>query len=51
MEKIVKWLMSCGYNETEAVTEANTMIEAKRWDGAERCSREFAIQMILDDLQ
>ena len=43
MEKIVKWLMSCGYNEAEAVTETNTRIEANRWDGAERCSREFAI--------
>ena len=51
MKKIVEWLMSCGYNEAEAVTEANTMIEANRWDGAERCSRGFAIEMILDDLQ
>ena len=51
MEKIVNWLMRRGYNEAEAVTETNTMIEANRWDGAERCSREFAIQMILDDLQ
>ena len=38
-------------NEAEAVAEANKMIEFNRWDGAERCSREFAIQMILDDLQ
>ena len=51
MEKIVKWFMSCGYSESEATTEANKMIEANRWDGAEKCSREFAIEMILEDLQ
>lgn len=51
MEKIVEWLKNCGCSEVEAVTEANKMIEFNRWDGAERCSREFAIQMILDDLQ
>ena len=51
MKKIVEWLMSCGYNEAEAVSVANKMIEFNRWDGSESCSREFAIQMILDDLQ
>lgn len=51
MKKIVAWLMNYGYNESEAVTEANKMIEANRWDGVERCSREFAIEMILEDLQ
>ena len=51
MEKIVKLFMSCGYSESEATTEANKMIEANRWDGAEKCSREFAIEMILEDLQ
>ena len=50
MEKIVNWLMSCGYSEDEAVVEANKMIEYNRRDGFELCSREFAIQMILDDI-
>lgn len=51
MEKIVKWLMSCGFNHDEAINEANSMIERNRWDGFEKCSREFAIQMILEDLE
>lgn len=51
MEKIVNWLISCGYSKSEATTEANKMIEANRWDGVEKCSREFAIEMILEDLQ
>ena len=51
MEKIIEWLISCGYNETEARNEANKMIEANRWDGVEKCSREYAIEMILNDLQ
>jgi hypothetical protein len=51
MGKIVKWFMSFGYSESEATTEANKMIEANRWDGVEKCSREFAIEMILEDLQ
>lgn len=50
MKKIVEWLKSCGYSEGEAVTEANKMIEANRWDGAEMCSREYAIEMILNDI-
>lgn len=48
MEKIVKWFMSCGYSESEATTEANKMIEANRWDGAEKCSREFARLLIVE---
>lgn len=51
MEKIVNWLMNCGYNREEATTEANKMIEMNRWDGAEMCSREFAIDMILADIE
>lgn len=50
MEKIVNWLISCGY-KNEAIEEANKMIEANRWDGVEKCSREYAIEMILDDLE
>ncbi len=50
MEKIVEWLKSCGYSESEAVTEANKMIDANRWDGTEMCSHEYAIEMILDNL-
>ena len=37
MEKIVNWLISCGYGKNEAITEANKMIEANRWDGVEKC--------------
>ena len=37
-------------NEYEAHIEANSMIEQNRWDGAEMCSREYAIEMILEDL-
>ena len=51
MEKIVKWLMSCGYSKEAATVEANKMIEANRWDGVEKCSREYAIEMILEDLE
>lgn len=51
MEKIVAWLMGCGYTETEAIKEANIMIEYNRRDGFEYCSREFAIQMILDEIE
>lgn len=50
MVSIIDWLKSCGYEETEAKKEAEKMIRANQWDGAEMCSREFAIQMILDDL-
>ena len=50
MEKIVSWLMSCGYNKNEAIIEANKMIECNRWDGVEMCSREYAIEMILEDI-
>lgn len=51
MEKIIEWLQSCGYSESSAVIEVNKMIEANRWDGVEKCSRECAIEMILNDLQ
>ena len=51
MEKIVSWLMRCGYNKNDAYMEANKMIERNRWDGVEMCSREFAIEMILADLE
>lgn len=51
MEKIVNWLISCGYAEREAVKEANKMIEQNRLDGVEKCSREFAINMILENLE
>ena len=51
MEKIIEWLQSCGYSESSAVIEANKMIETNRWDGVEKCSRECAIEMILNDLQ
>lgn len=51
MEKIVNWLMSCGYNKENAYIKANKMIERNRWDGVEMCSREFAIEMILADIE
>lgn len=51
MEKIISWLMSCGYNETEAKAEADRMIEYNRRDGFEVCSREYAIEMILADIE
>lgn len=50
MDKIIDWLMSCGYTRTDAETEAN-MVEMNRWDGVEMCSREYAIQMVLDDIE
>ena len=53
MEKIVNWLMSCGYNKEDAYTEANKMIERNRWwgCGSVPCSREFAIELILADIE
>lgn len=53
MEKIVNWLMSCGYNKEDAYIEANKMIERNRWYGCGSvpCSREFAIEMILADIE
>nr|DAG65404.1 MAG TPA: hypothetical protein [Caudoviricetes sp.] len=53
MEKIVNWLMSCGYNKEDAYTEANKMIERNRWwgCGSVPCSREFAIERILADIE
>jgi hypothetical protein len=51
MERIVEWLMSCGYSESDARKEAEIMIERNIWDGVERCSREYAIQMILENIQ
>lgn len=53
MEKIVNWLMSCGYNKENAYIEANKMIERNRWYGCGSvpCSREFAIEMILADIE
>lgn len=51
MNKIIDWLMSCGYTRTDAETEANKMVEANRWDGAEMCSCEYAIQMVLDAIE
>jgi hypothetical protein len=52
MDKIVNWLMSCGYNKQEAYIEANKMIERNRWCGCGSvpCSREYAIEMILEDI-
>ena len=50
MKRIVNWLMSCGYNEHEARKEAIKMVEANRFDGSEKCSVEFAIEMILADI-
>lgn len=50
MTKIIDWLMSCGYSKEDAMIEANKMIEANRWDGCEKCSREFAIEMILENI-
>jgi hypothetical protein len=51
MDKIVAWLESCGYTHTEAQAEARNMIERNRWDGVERCSVEFAIEQILNDIE
>lgn len=50
MERILNWLKDCGYTEEDEIKEANLMIEQNRRDGTELCSREFAIQMILEDL-
>ena len=51
MDKIINWLMSCGYTRADAAKEANKMVEMNRWDGAEMCSREYAIQMVLDTIE
>lgn len=51
MDKIIDWLMSCGYTRADAEIEANKMVEANRRDGAEMCSREYAIQMVLDAIE
>lgn len=51
MERVVEWLMSCGYCESDAKKEAEIMVERNRWDGVEKCSREYAIEMILENIQ
>ena len=51
VERIVNWLIGCGYTEAEAKKEANIMIEYNRRDGDELCSREYAIEMILADIE
>ena len=51
MERIITWLVSCGYTQAEAQTEARRMIEYNRRDGAELCSVEYAIEMILQDIE
>ncbi len=51
MEKIIAWLMSCGYSETEAKAEAEQMILRNRYDGGEMLSREYVIEMILEDIE
>lgn len=50
MDKIIDWLMSCGYDKEEAVKEANIMVEQNRHDGGELLSREFVIDMIVADI-
>lgn len=51
MEKILAWLESCGYSKEAAKVEAEKMIRANQWDGVEMCSREFAIEMILESIE
>lgn len=51
MERILAWLESCGYSKEDARTEAERMIRYNQWDGGEMCSREFAIEMILEDIE
>ncbi|CDD65905.1 unknown [Firmicutes bacterium CAG:882] len=51
MDKIINRLMSCGYTCDDAEIEADKMVEMNRWDGAEMCSREYAIQMVLDAIE
>ena len=49
MEKIVKWLEGCGFNKSEAVKEAETMIKYHT-TGVDAVSREYAIELILEDI-
>ena len=51
MEKILAWLESCGYSKEEAKVEAEALIRFNQWDGQEMCSREFAIEMILETIE
>lgn len=51
MEKILAWLESCGYSKEAAKVEVEKMIRANQWDGVEMCSREFAIEMILESIE
>lgn len=48
--RILAWLESCGYSKEDAKVEAERMIKANQWDGVEMCSREFAIEMILENI-
>lgn len=51
MKKIINFYKSCGFTEAEAIKEAETAIRRAQWDGVEMCSREFAIEMILADIE
>lgn len=51
MERILAYLESCGYSKAEAKVEAEELIRFNQWDGAEMCSREFAIEMILAEIE
>lgn len=51
MEIILNWLESCGYTKADAVNEAEIMIKRNMYQsGVQVCSREYAIEMILEDL-
>lgn len=41
MEKIVKWLESCGYSHREATREAHAMVERNRWEDWKSVQESF----------
>lgn len=51
MEKIISWLNSCGYTNEEAIKEANSMVRCNMYKDHTVYSREYAIQMILEEIE
>lgn len=47
--KIVKYFESCGFNKSEATKEVESIIKYHT-TGVDAVSREYAIEMIFDDL-
>lgn len=50
MERLVEYFIGCGYTEQEAVKEAESMIRYHT-TGADAVSREYAIEMLLEELE